>query len=163
MTIESARQQAEALKARLDGAFSAADKQTIRRLYYEVMGRSLRQTSCQRCYHDAVIEIYLKLRKMEKMEKRSRYRMRAGFVISCPTFHGGKIFTNDNLTDEIAEEYIEQFPTKAAMFDEAKEVKPESEKVEEVENFASDGKKGDEPKSALPTEKKGGKRKKNKK
>lgn len=165
MTIENARQQAEALKARLDGAFSAADKQTIRRLYYEVMGRSLRQTSCQRCYHDAVIEVCLRLRNMKNMEKRSRYRMRAGFVISCPTFHKGKIFTNDNITDEIAEEYIEKFPMKAAMFDEVmpKEVKPEAEKVEEVENFASDGEKGYEPKSVLPTEKKGGKRKKSKK
>lgn len=89
--------------------------------------------------------------------------MRAGFVISCPTFRDGKIFTNDNLTDEVAEEYIAQFPTKAAMFDEVmpKEVKPEAEKVEEVENYASDGEKGDEPKDVLPTEKKGGKRKKN--
>lgn len=43
--------------------------------------------------------------------------MRAGFIIHCPTFHGGKIFTNDNLTDEIAQEYIEKYPEQARYFD----------------------------------------------
>ena len=50
------------------------------------------------------------------MKEKSKARLRAGFIIACPTFHGGKVFTNDNLTDEIAAEYLEQFPNKAVFF-----------------------------------------------
>lgn len=42
--------------------------------------------------------------------------MRAGFIINCPTFRGGQIFTNDNLTDDVAEEYINRFPKNADLF-----------------------------------------------
>lgn len=154
MTIEQARTQIEQLKARLSGAFSTAEKQQIRTLYELTFGRTFRQTSCQRCYHDAVIEIYLKLRKMKKIEPKCSYRMRAGFIVSCPTFHGGKIFTNDNLTDEIAEEYIALFPNQSAMFDKVAEKRAET---------AQDGETTAQVVNGTPTEKKAVKRKKSKK
>lgn len=154
MTIEQARTQIEQLKARLSGAFSTAEKQQIRTLYEVTFGRPFRQTSCQRCYHDAVIEIYLKLRKMEKIEPKCSYRMRAGFIVSCPTFHGGKIFTNDNLTDEIAEEYIALFPNQSAMFDKVAEKRAET---------AQEGETTAQVVNGTPTEKKAVKRKKSKK
>ena len=50
------------------------------------------------------------------MAKKCSYRLRAGFIINCPTFRSGKIFTNDNLTDEVAAEYLKQFPAMAEMF-----------------------------------------------
>lgn len=154
MTIEQARTQIEQLKARLSGAFSTAEKQQIRTLYEFTFGRTFRQTSCQRCYHDAVIEIYLKLRKMEKIEPKCSYRMRAGFIVSCPTFHGGKIFTNDNLTDEIAEEYIALFPNQSAMFDKVAEKRAET---------AQEGETPAQVVNGTPTAKKAVKRKKSKK
>ena len=43
--------------------------------------------------------------------------MRAGFIISCPNFHGGKIYNNSNLTDEVAKEYLERYPKARAYFD----------------------------------------------
>lgn len=154
MTIEQAKTQIEQLKARLSGAFSTAEKQQIRTLYELVFGRTFKPTSCQRCYHDAVIEIYLKLRKMEKIEPKCSYRMRAGFIVSCPTFHGGKIYTNDNLTDEIAEEYIALFPNQSAMFDRVAEKRTET--AQEAETTA-------QVVNGTPTEKKAVKRKKSKK
>lgn len=154
MTIEQAKEQIEQLKARLSGAFSTAEKQQIRTLYELVFGRTFKQTSCQRCYHDAVIEIYLKLRKMEKIEPKCSYRMRAGFIVSCPTFHGGKIYTNDNLTDEIAEEYIALFPNQSAMFDKVAEKRTETAQEGETTARVVNG---------TPTEKKAVKRKKSKK
>ena len=42
--------------------------------------------------------------------------MRAGFIISCPDFHNGKIFTNDNLTDAVAKEYLQKYPKQETMF-----------------------------------------------
>ena len=34
----------------------------------------------------------------------------AGFIISCPDFYHGKIFTNENLTDKVAHEYLTKYP-----------------------------------------------------
>ncbi len=44
--------------------------------------------------------------------------MRAGFIIACPAFHNGKIYSNANLTDEVAEEYLAMFPNQRQYFDE---------------------------------------------
>lgn len=116
MTVEEAKTLCEDLRTRFDSPFSILDKQTIERLYYEVLGKQFVKTSCQQCYHDGLIEIYLYLKKNNAMKERCKARLRAGFIIVCPTFHGGKVFTNDNLTDEIAAEYLEQFPSKAVFF-----------------------------------------------
>jgi hypothetical protein len=121
MTVEEAKTLCEELRGRFDSPFSILDKQTIERLYYEVLGKQFVKTSCQQCYHDGLIEIYLYLKKNNAMKERCKARLRAGFIIACPTFHGGKVFTNDNLTDEIAAEYLEQFPSKAVFFAEKPE------------------------------------------
>lgn len=67
------------------------------------------------------------------MAKKGRYSMRAGFVLSCPSFDGGKIYTNSNLTDEVAERYIAAFPEQKKFFiiDESVVVEVEEPKVEE--------------------------------
>lgn len=52
------------------------------------------------------------------MAERSRYVMRAGFIIHSPNFDDGKIYTNDNLTDDVAERFMAQFPQRKNMFDE---------------------------------------------
>ena len=43
--------------------------------------------------------------------------MRAGYIIHSPEFDGGKIYTNDNLTDDVAERFMEQYPNTKKMFD----------------------------------------------
>lgn len=122
MTYEEAKTLTMDLRTRFDAPFSSHDKQTIENLYYEVMAKEFRPTSCQACYHDALIEIYLYLKNHKTMAERSNYRMRAGFIINCPTFHNGKVYTNDNLTDEVAAEYLKQFPAMAEMFQAIPEV-----------------------------------------
>lgn len=52
------------------------------------------------------------------MKEKCKFRMRAGFIINCPAFEGGKIYTNDNLTDAVAEKYLAKFPKNADMFQE---------------------------------------------
>lgn len=44
------------------------------------------------------------------MAEKSNYRLRAGFIIHNPNFHNGFVYNNDNLTDKVAAEYLEQFP-----------------------------------------------------
>jgi hypothetical protein len=116
MTVEDAKTIVKELKGRFDAPFSSSDKAHIVRLYWEVLGKEFKPTSCQQCYHDALIEVYLYLKKYNKMKDKCNYRMRAGFIISCPRFANGKIYTNDNLTDDVAEEYLAQFPKNVEMF-----------------------------------------------
>ena len=116
MLLEEAKRMLADVRTRFDGAFSPADKDTIARLYAAVLGRPFRATSCQRCYHDAVIEVTLYLKRHNRMAQEKNYIMRNGFIIACPTFHDGKIYTNENLTDEIAAEYLERFPDRAKFF-----------------------------------------------
>lgn len=116
MTYQEALTATERLRGHFDEKFSQSDKDLIVELYYEVLNKTFRPTSCQQCYHDALIEIYLYLKREKKMAKKCNYRMKAGFIISCPDFHNGRIYTNDNLTDAIAKEYLQKYPKRENCF-----------------------------------------------
>nr|DAG32230.1 MAG TPA: hypothetical protein [Caudoviricetes sp.] len=116
MTYEEATAKVEELKARFDSPFDATDKAVIESLYFEVTRKRFAPTTCQQCYHDALIEIYLKLKKEKAMPKTCNYAMKAGFIISCPDFYHGKIFTNENLTDKVAHEYLTKYPHMESYF-----------------------------------------------
>lgn len=116
MTYEEATAKVGELKARFDSPFDATDKAVIETLYFEVTRKRFVPTTCQQCYHDALIEIYLKLKKEKAMPKQCNYVMKAGFIISCPDFYHGKIFTNENLTDKVAHEYLTKYPHMESYF-----------------------------------------------
>lgn len=130
MTYKEAVYKVEDLKRRFDFPFSASDKVVIEHLYFEVLRKRFVPTSCQQCYHDALIEIYLTLKREKKMPKKCNYRMKAGFIISCPNFYSGKIFTNENLTDKVAKEYLEKYPNMEDYF----QLIPDDEKIENKGN-----------------------------
>ena len=116
MTYEEATAKVGELKARFDSPFDATDKAVIETLYFEVTRKRFVPTTCQQCYHDALIEIYLKLKKEKAMPQKCNYAMKAGFIISCPDFYRGKIFTNENLTDKVAHEYLTKYPHMESYF-----------------------------------------------
>ena len=116
MTVEEDKTLSNELRGRFDSPCSAVDKQTIERLYLEVLAKPFKPTTCQQCYHDGLIEIICYLNKHNAMKEKSNYTLRAGFIIQCPDFMGGKVFTNANLTDEVAAAYLERFPNKAVFF-----------------------------------------------
>lgn len=116
MTYDEAVTEIKRLREGYDKPYPQSDKDRIERLYYEVLGKTFRPTSCQQCYHDAVIEIYLHLKREKTMAKKCNYRMKAGFIISCPDFRNGRIYTNDNLTDEVAREFLKKYPKRESCF-----------------------------------------------
>ena len=59
--------------------------------------------------------------------------MRAGFIIRCGDFDNGEIYTNANLTNDVARRYLERFPHKRDMFDVIPEEKPEERPEAPVE------------------------------
>lgn len=137
MDLEEAKRLIADLKTRFVEPYSSGDKSTIEKLYSAVLGKTFVPTSCQNCYHDAVIEIYRYIKINNAMKKKSKYTMRAGFIINCPTFRGGQIFTNDNLTDDVAEEYIKRFPKNTDLFSVSEDAAPE--KPEKPKNGNGNG------------------------
>ena len=117
MTIDDAIMLVDELRGRFDAPFNQADKDTIERTYKAVIGRTFVQTSCQQCYHDAVLEIYHHIKKYGKMAEVKKYNLKAGAIINCPTFQGGKVFSNENLTDEVAAEYLKEYPDQVGLFE----------------------------------------------
>lgn len=115
--------------------FSISDKQRIEKLYLSVLGKQFKPTSCQQCYHDALIECYVYLKENKRMAEKSNYRLRAGFIIHNPNFHNGFVYNNDNLTDKVAAEYLEQFPNMKPYFAQLP--------AEPAEGGDDDGSKGD--------------------
>lgn len=115
MTYKEATAKVGELKARFDSPFDATDKAVIETLYFEVTRKRFVPTTCQQCYHDALIEIYLNS-KRKGNAKTCNYAMKAGFIISCPDFYHGKIFTNENLTDKVAHEYLTKYPHMESYF-----------------------------------------------
>jgi hypothetical protein len=105
------------LRGRFDAPFNQADKDAIERTYKAVIGRTFVQTSCQQCYHDAVLEIYHYIKKYGKMAEVKKYNLKAGAIINCPNFQEGKVFSNENLTDEIAAEYLKEYPDQVGLFE----------------------------------------------
>lgn len=134
MTYEEARAKTEELKARFDKPFGASDKAFIEQMYSEVTRKRFVPTTCQQCYHDALIEIYVTLKREKTMPKKCNYRMKAGFIISCPDFYNGKIFTNENLTDKVAKEYLTKYPNMEGYFQQI----PDEELIENKRKPADD-------------------------
>ena len=117
MTYQEALDRVQELRGHGNAPFSVEQKRLIAQMYPEILGKPFRRTACQRCYHDAVIEMAVKLRKEQKMREKCDYHMRAGFIIRCGDFDNGEIYTNANLTNDVARRYLERFPAKRVMFD----------------------------------------------
>lgn len=135
MELSEAKSLIEELRGRFDSPFSSGDKETIERLYLSVCGKTFRPTSCQQCYHDALIEIICYIKRNGKMSEKKNFILKAGAIIHSPVFENGKVFTNDNLTDEVAMRYLAKFPGQKVLFGKF----PEGYKV------------GDMPKGDVPT------------
>lgn len=126
MTIEEARASIMDLRGRFASPYNQTDKGLIERLYWAVLGRVFRPTSCQNCYHDAVIEIYSYLKKHDTMAEEKKYLLKAGAIINTPAFDEGKIYSNANLTDDVARRYLEKFPNQVVLFQKLPEPEPEA-------------------------------------
>lgn len=114
MKYQEALSMVDDLKTRFDAGFSVSDKESIAELYSEVLRKELKRTNCNDCYRDALIEVYNYLRTEKKMKEKCAYSLLAGVIIQ--DFENGKVYTNANLTDEVAECYLKRFPKQIQMF-----------------------------------------------
>lgn len=95
--------------------YSSAEQATIERLYYEVLGKRLSGCRCPDKWHDAVLEINSYIKKHGKMKEKSNYKLRAGVILQIAG--SSEIYTNDNLTDEVAAAFLKEHPNATGRFE----------------------------------------------
>ncbi len=114
MTYQSALSTVNDLRARIETGFSDQDKSVIVSLYSEVLSKDFVKTGCNDCYRDAVIEIYNHLKRERKMKEKCDYALKNGAILQ--PFGTSEVYTNANLTNEVAEKHLRQFPKNADLF-----------------------------------------------
>jgi hypothetical protein len=88
---------------------TAERKKLIASTYRQIFHENLR-VSCITCYIEAIFKII----KIVETKKSCNYRLKKGAILQP---FGGGIITNDNITDEIAEECLRNHAANPSMFD----------------------------------------------
>lgn len=96
-------------------SLSSSDKAEIESLYALVLDKKFVRTSCSDCYRDAVIEMIVYLNKNGKMKEKSEYGLKNGVLLQMG-FGSAEMYTNANLTDEVAEKYLAKYPDNIKYF-----------------------------------------------
>ena len=86
------------MRGRFDAGFSSSDRLFINDMSVVVLSKCVRNSSCSDCYRDAFLEIYHKLKMLGTMPKEKKFVLRAGVLLHF----NGKMYVNENLTDDIA-------------------------------------------------------------
>lgn len=102
------------MESRYHSGFSSLDRSFLDSMYYLIFGKEITNKGCSNCYRDAYIEMYTKLKREQKMPKKSSYQLKAGAVITF--FGSSQAFTNANLTDEVAVKYLSLCEENTKMF-----------------------------------------------
>lgn len=99
---------------RSHASLSATDKKQIETLYSDMLGKHIRKCNCKNRYEDAVAEIYHYLKRGGKMREKSRYILKSGVVLQPKG--SSQVYTNDNLTDAVAEAFLQERPNAVGLF-----------------------------------------------
>lgn len=94
----------DSMRSRYEDGFSTIDRSLLDKLHFLLFGREITNRGCGDCYRDAYILIYNHLKKIKAMPKPSLYKLKLGVVIQF--FGESNVYSNSNLTDEIAERFL---------------------------------------------------------
>lgn len=88
----------------------------IRRHYLNVFGHELPESRCSQRHYDAIFEIERRLKEMKENPgmKPATAVLKNGVVLQ--DFATGAAYTNKNLTDEFAIEYLKKYPAQSKLF-----------------------------------------------
>lgn len=113
MTVSEAYNTLLAL-SRANKPYSSAEEYIISNLYTEVTGKKVRDCNCRDKWADAVIEALLYLKKHNAMREKCNYQLRAGVILHISG--SSEVYTNDNLTNEVAEKFLKDNPNAVGRF-----------------------------------------------
>ena len=109
-------------------------RERIDRLYWAVCRKHLRTCRCKNVEKDALLEIYAKLKYHQKTNTTmAQARLVNGVVLQWKGNH----YTNANITDKVARDFLEAFPQRKDWFAELPSATTEKQVVAEVANEPS--------------------------
>lgn len=109
-------------------------RERIDRLYWAVCRKHLRTCRCKNVEKDALLEIYAKLMYQRKSNKKmAQAKLVNGVVLKWQGNH----YTNANLTDEVAREFLSAFPIRKDWFAVLPSASTEKQVVAEVAEMPS--------------------------
>jgi flagellar motility protein MotE (MotC chaperone) len=123
-------------------------------LYWAVCRKTLPSCNCRDKWTDALVEIYRKLQQIKATDTMEQLNTKAQLVRGVVLFWKGNHYTNANLTDEVAREFLAAFPQRSSWF----AVKPEETPAEAVTEAVEATKPAEQP--ATPSKKKSAKKRK---
>lgn len=88
--------------------FSYSEKLWVREQYMRVCFKEIRICNCHDTYLDACLEIYHRLKRQGGFMAQSKYKLKNGIVLHW----SNEVYTNANLTDEVAAAYVAKYGTK---------------------------------------------------
>lgn len=114
MSEQEAQAELMILRGLADGGGDLAlVRERIDRLYWAVCRKHLRTCKCKNVEKDALLEIYSKLMYHKKTNTTmAQSRLVNGVVLKWQGNH----YTNANLTDEVAREFLQAFPMRKDWF-----------------------------------------------
>ena len=131
-------------------------RERIDRLYWAVCRKHLRKCRCKNVEKDALLEIYAKLKYHHKTNKTmAQAKLVNGVVLKWQGNH----YTNANLTDEVAREFLTAFPMRKDWFAELPSASTAKEVTAEVAESPSNEGKAEKQPTAPKNKKKSAKRK----
>lgn len=89
------------------GTLSSFEQQEVRELSMRFLGCDVPNCNCRNVYSDYLFLILNKLNKGDFTTMASRYRLKKGVLIHV----GGEVYSNANLTDDVAAAYIKKYPS----------------------------------------------------
>ena len=134
-TLEEAQAEFTELRGLADAGQSlAVVKERIARLYLAVCRKQLRKCKCKNVLEDALAEIYATIQKYKR--NMDTYTAKARLVNGVVLHVGAKVYTNANLTDEVARQFLAQFPQRKDWFTSLPDVAAKAEPAAEVVEVA---------------------------
>ena len=131
-------------------------RERIDRLYWAVCRKHLRKCRCKNVEKDALLEIYAKLKYNQKTNTTmAQARLVNGVVLKWQGNH----YTNANLTDEVAREFLSAFPIRKDWFAVLPSASTEKQVVAEVAEMPS-AEVSDKSEPTTPKKKKSAKKRK---
>ena len=108
-------------------------RERIDRLYWAVCRKHLRKCRCKNVEKDALLEIYAKLMYHKTNKTMAQAKLVNGVVLKWQGNH----YTNANLTDEVAREFLSAFPIRKDWFAVLPSASTEKQVVAEVAEMPS--------------------------
>ena len=138
------------------GGDLALVRERVDRLYWAVCRKHLRTCRCKNVEKDALLEIYAKLKYHQKTNTTmTQARLVNGVVLQWKGNH----YTNANLTDEVAREFLKAFPMRKDWFAELPSASTAKEVTAEVAESPSNEEKA-EKQPTTPKKKKSARKRK---